>query len=131
MRSMTRRRRYLFVAVAVTALVATVTACGSSSSRAGGAATSPSVNLTPFKEAVQSYYKGQMTAPPANAPRYDKPVNAWIISCGQASEGCAVPTAAMKAAAMALGLEDNGYRRQFRSSGRLQRCLPASCRGGG
>jgi ribose transport system substrate-binding protein len=101
-----QRKRFRYLSAAVAAITLTVTACSSSGSGSGsssGAPNSSSVNLTQFQDAVNIYYKGQMTAPPTTAPRYDKPVNAWIISCGQASEGCALPTAAMKAAAQALG----------------------------
>jgi ribose transport system substrate-binding protein len=112
MRRHTRRLTYLFASV--TAVLAAM-ACGSAGSASGGpssatpssassgASSSADANLAQFQQAVNTYYKGQVTAPPATAPKYDKPVNAWIISCGQASEGCADPTAAMKAAAQALG----------------------------
>lgn len=113
MRRRTRHLPYLFAAVAASTLVAT--ACGSSGRSSGSgtatasngasssASSSANANLAQFQQAVNTYYQGQVTAPPATAPKYGKPVNAWIISCGQASEGCADPTAAMKAAATALG----------------------------
>jgi ribose transport system substrate-binding protein len=53
--------------------------------------------------ALDAYYKGVFTAPPTSAPPHKAGVKLWIISCGQASEGCANPAAAAASAATSLG----------------------------
>jgi ribose transport system substrate-binding protein len=80
--------------------------CGSS----GGAAASGSagsgaaaINLAPFQAGLKGDYKGHFSTPPTSAPARKAGVNLWIISCGQASEGCSQPVANAKEAAQALG----------------------------
>jgi ribose transport system substrate-binding protein len=90
--------------------------CGSSAgagSSGSGAAASGSASLAPFRTALQQYYKGTFTSPPTTAPAPPKDVKLWIISCGQASAGCAGPVAAAKAAAQKLGWTVNVYDGNF------------------
>lgn len=100
------RRRILLLPAALAGLSLLVGACSSggnassaSSSGSGGAA----INLKPFEQALQADYKGHFTTPPTSAPAHKAGVNLWIISCGQASEGCSEPVANSKEAAQALG----------------------------
>jgi len=78
-------------------------ASSTGSSSASSSSSSSSINLAPFEQALAADYKGEFTAPPTSAPTPPKGVNLWIISCGQASEGCSEPVANAKEAAQALG----------------------------
>jgi ribose transport system substrate-binding protein len=104
-RGRSRLRNILVWAALGTTIVLLGAACSSGdaastpSSGSGGAAT----NLAPFEKALQADYKGHFTAPPTTAPPHKKGVNLWIISCGQASEGCSQPVANAKEAAQKLG----------------------------
>ena len=87
-----------------------VSACSSSgsspsASSSGDAASSSSGSsaVAPFAADLAKYYKGEFTSPPTAAPSPSNNVNLWIISCGQASEGCSGPSAAAKTAAQKLG----------------------------
>jgi ribose transport system substrate-binding protein len=120
------RRRLLLLPAALIALSPGLGACSTSSSgsasssassavstspaaAASSASSAPSAsgggagNLATFEAALQADYKGEFTAPPTSAPAHKAGVNLWIISCGQASEGCASPVASAKEAAQALG----------------------------
>jgi ribose transport system substrate-binding protein len=84
----------------------TAAACGSSSSGSSPSASSSgssSAALAPFQTNLAADYKGLFTAPPTTAPAHKANQNIWIISCGQASKGCAEPSANAKEAAQALG----------------------------
>jgi ribose transport system substrate-binding protein len=94
------RRRYLLLFPVLIALVPMLGACTSGTV---SDASSSGINLAPFEQAVAADYKGEFTAPPTSAPPHKKGVNLWIISCGQASEGCSAPVANAKEAAQALG----------------------------
>jgi ribose transport system substrate-binding protein len=115
------RRRFLLVP-ALIALVPVLGACssgsattdpggstsssastGSTGSTGSSSSTSSAFNLAPFEAALEADYKGEFTAPPTSAPAHKAGVNLWIISCGQASEGCSAPAANAKEAAQALG----------------------------
>ena len=98
------RRRLLLMSAAVGGLSVLLGACssGNAASTSSGSG-SASINLAPFEKALQADYKGHFTAPPASAPAHQKGVNLWIISCGQASEGCSQPVANAKEAAGLLG----------------------------
>jgi len=98
------RRRMLLISAALGGLSVLLGACssGNAASTSSGPA-SASINLAPFEKALQADYKGHFTAPPTTAPPHKKGVNLWIISCGQASEGCSQPVANAKEAAGALG----------------------------
>jgi ribose transport system substrate-binding protein len=78
------------------------TSSGTSSSGTSSAGTVAS-SLAAFQRALQADYTGHFTAPPTSAPAHKSGVNLWIISCGQASQGCAEPVANAKEAAQALG----------------------------
>jgi ribose transport system substrate-binding protein len=98
------RRRILLASAVLGGLSVLLGACSSgnaasTSSSSDGA----SINLAPFEQALQADYKGHFTAPPTTAPAHKKGVNLWIISCGQASEGCSQPVANAKEAAGLLG----------------------------
>ena len=95
--------------------------CGSSGN-SSGASDSPSgssttattaASIAPFQAALQRYYKGTFTSPPTTSPAPPKNVKLWIISCGQASAGCAGPVAAAKAAAEKLGWTVNVFDGNF------------------
>lgn len=95
-------------AVLVSALALAAAGCASSSSSSPGngsstAASASSSGVAAFTAALQRYYKGTFGSPPATAPPHTSNVKLWIISCGQASEGCSGPVAAAKAAAGKLG----------------------------
>src|ERR1700751_1726916 len=97
------RRRMLLISAALGGLSVLLGACssGNAASTSSGSA-SASINLAPLEKALQADYKGDFTAPPTTAPPHKKGVNLWIISCGQASEGCSQPVANAKEAAGAL-----------------------------
>jgi ribose transport system substrate-binding protein len=100
-------RRILMLCAAISGLGLLLSACSSATAGTGSSGTSSSgsaaINLAPFEQALQADYKGHFTAPPTSAPAHKSGVNLWIISCGQASEGCAEPVANAKEAAQALG----------------------------
>jgi len=103
-------RRLLTPCIAISGLALVLAACSSGGSSSSGSSTSSgsssassSTNLAPFEQALQTYYKGTFTSPPTTAPTPPKGVNLWIISCGQASQGCADPAANAKEAAQTLG----------------------------
>lgn len=103
--------RLLTPCIAISGLALVLAACssggssssGSTSSGSSGPAASSSTSLAPFEQALQADYKGHFTAPPSTAPKPPKNMNLWIISCGQASAGCADPVANSKEAAQLLG----------------------------
>lgn len=99
------RPRILLLCAALGTLSVLLGACGSSnaSSTSSTSSGSASINLAPFEKALSADYKGHFTAPPTSAPAHKSGVNLWIISCGQASEGCSQPVANAKAAAQLLG----------------------------
>jgi ribose transport system substrate-binding protein len=97
-------------------------ACSSSSSGSSGSpsdsttsggSTAAAASIAPFQTALQQYYKGTFTSPPTTAPTPPKGVKLWVISCGQASAGCAGPVAAVKAAADRLGWTVNVFDGNF------------------
>lgn len=98
------RRRLLLMSAALGGLSVLLGACssGNAASTSSGSG-SASINLAPFEKALQADYKGHFIAPPTTAPPHKKGVNLWIISCGQASEGCSQPVANAKQAAGLLG----------------------------
>jgi ribose transport system substrate-binding protein len=105
-----RRLRRLFLLCASLSCLGMLAACssgatasGSSSSAGSSGSASTASSLAPFEQALQADYKGQFTLPPTSAPPHKSGVNLWIISCGQASQGCAEPVANAKEAAQALG----------------------------
>jgi ribose transport system substrate-binding protein len=62
---------------------------------------------------LQQYYKGTFGSPPTTSPAHKPNVKLWIISCGQASAGCAGPVAAAKTAAEKLGWTVNVFDGNF------------------
>jgi len=99
------------------ALALAAAGCGSSSasSSSGGASSSASTaaSIAPFASALQQYYKGTFGSPPTTAPSHTSNVTLWIISCGQASAGCAGPVATAKTAAAKLGWTVNVFDGNF------------------
>jgi len=107
------------------ALALAAAGCGSSSATspgggtsAGGGGTSSAsastaASIAPFAAALQQFYKGTFTSPPTTAPPHSRNVKLWIISCGQASAGCAGPVAAAKTAAQKLGWTVNVFDGNF------------------
>lgn len=104
------------IAFSVLAVVALfIAGCGGSSSstgstggaesKEGGEATPSGTSsfVTEAEKQVQVDYKGRFTKPPATAPPHKSGVNIWLISCGEASQGCSEPIASAKRAAEALG----------------------------
>jgi ribose transport system substrate-binding protein len=78
----------------------------------GNAATSHSVKSHAVQYQSMAWFKKQLAAdysiktagtPPTTAPAHKKGQNVWVISCGQASAGCAGPTANAVAAGKLLG----------------------------
>jgi ribose transport system substrate-binding protein len=103
---MTRRIRATLavtvsLSVAVAVLAMGVGASGAAASTKGHSAATSYVATAQAKLAAG--YKGLFTPPPTTAPKPKKGVKVWIISCGQASQGCSSPAAAAKAAATAAG----------------------------
>ena len=98
------RRRILLASAVLGGLSVLLGACSSGNAASTSSSSgSASINLAPFEQALQADYKGHFTAPPTTAPPHKKGVNLWIISCGQASEGCSQPVANAKEAAQLLG----------------------------
>ena len=104
----------------VGALALVAAGCGSSASSSGGSANSAASasassapGLTAINSALQQYYKGTFASPPTTAPAHTSNVKLWIISCGQASAGCAGPVAAAKTAAEKLGWTVNVFDGNF------------------
>ena len=99
------RPRMLLLCAALGTLSVLLGACGSSNaaSTSSSGSGSASINLAPFEKALQADYKGHFTAPPTSAPPHKSGINLWVISCGQASEGCSQPVANAKEAAQVLG----------------------------
>lgn len=99
-----RLRRMLLLLAALSGLAVLVSACTSGATASGTSSSgTAAINLAPFEQALQADYKGHFTAPPTSAPPHQSGVNLWIISCGQASQGCSEPVANAKEAAQALG----------------------------
>ena len=97
-----------------------VAGCGSSASKVSSATTAAtaSANAVPssllglpvYKSLIQppaqllaAAYKGLYTAPPTTGPKAVKGKDLWVISCGQSSTSCQLPTASLVAAAKAAG----------------------------
>lgn len=59
--------------------------------------------LVAAQERLDRWYEGTHRDPPAESPPPMEGTNLWILSCGQAAEGCAVPADAAKEAAEAIG----------------------------
>jgi ribose transport system substrate-binding protein len=115
-RGQRRRLRWMSVPLAVLGgLSVLLGGCGSSggASSAAGSSGSASIDLAPFEQALQADYRGLFTAPPTSAPPHKKGVNLWIISCGQATAGCAGPVASAQEAAQALGWKPTVYDGNF------------------
>ncbi|SOD71823.1 monosaccharide ABC transporter substrate-binding protein (CUT2 family) [Jatrophihabitans sp. GAS493] len=109
-RRWTGSSRLLQVVVGGTAIVALMAGCTSQgksdatgaagTSSGGGSATQSAGDAAAL---VAKYYKGTVTAPPADGPAAVTGKKVWIISCGQAAPSCSEPVAAMKTAAQAIG----------------------------
>jgi ribose transport system substrate-binding protein len=99
------------------ALIASACSSSGGTSSAGtstsSANDSSSVNVASFEAKLATFYQGTYAAPPTTAPTPPKNVNLWIISCGQASEGCSAPVAAAKTAAQLLGWKVNVFDGNF------------------
>jgi len=109
-----RLRRMSLLFAVLGALAALLSACTSGATTSGTSnSVSSAINLAPFKTALQADYKGHFTTPPTSAPAHKSGVNLWIISCGQASQGCAEPVANTKEAAQALGWKPTVYDGNF------------------
>ncbi|MFT3866658.1 MAG: substrate-binding domain-containing protein [Solirubrobacterales bacterium] len=77
-----------------------------SSEEAGGGETQSASSSSFVAEAEKELaldYKGRFTKPPTEAPEHKSGVNMWLISCGEASQGCSEPIAAAKKAGEKLG----------------------------
>jgi ribose transport system substrate-binding protein len=118
-----RFRKLLSISALLCGITLVVSACGGSSggtsssstggTSTGSASTSSKINIAAFETQLQTFYKGTFTLPPTTAPAPPKNVNLWIISCGQASQGCSAPVAAAKAAAQVLGWKVNVFDGNF------------------
>jgi ribose transport system substrate-binding protein len=106
---MGRRMTVLAIVVGFVAV-----ACGSSSSKpsattvatAGGGATTTAAGGDPVAYAnaqMVKWYAGTERALPTSSPAPQKGKNIWVISCGQAAEGCADPTNAIVDAGKLIG----------------------------
>lgn len=96
-----RKIRYGVTAALMTAALA-LAGCstpGSSSSAAKSGGTS----VASAKAAVQKNYAGTDGPVPSSGPAAAKNKSIWVITCGQAGAGCAVPGNATVAAARAIG----------------------------
>lgn len=114
-----RSRELLSIGVLLSGMTLVASACGgssgstSSTSATSSADNATSANLATFQAQLQKFYKGTFTAPPTSAPTPPKNVSLWIISCGQASQGCSAPVAAAKTAAQLLGWKVNVFDGNF------------------
>lgn len=97
------------VAVLLTATALFMSACGSVSgnSTAPGEAGPASAVSAESQKALDTAYAGIMGTPPTASVTPTADVNLWIMSCGEASTGCATPTAALKEAGEAIGWKVN------------------------
>lgn len=59
--------------------------------------------LAQFKTSLDRWYKGTYHDMPTSGPKAQAGKNVWVISCGQASEGCQIPGDAAKEAGEAIG----------------------------
>jgi ribose transport system substrate-binding protein len=113
--------RALFVIGVVGMTAALVAGCGGGDSSTGsstaaettateaatGAETTGGEETADFmaeaEKELAADYKGRFTKPPTGAPKPKSGVNIWLISCGEASQGCSEPIAAAKKASEKLG----------------------------
>lgn len=102
--------------VAVVAMAAPLSACGSSSSsstaaRNAAATSTPtqsatgagSSGLAQARAALAQAYAGTDRSLPTSTPSVPKGKTVWILSCSESAPGCAVPAGAAAAAGSALG----------------------------
>ena len=59
--------------------------------------------LAAAQERLDRWYEGTHRDPPTEAPKPEAGTNVWVISCGQAAEGCAVPANAAAEAGEEMG----------------------------
>ena len=101
------------VAACCAAIAMALGACGSSSSSSNSAASSSSGASSTSGSSSGSYvataeqlvtqaYHGTFRNPPASGPPAQKGKNVWVISCGLANAGCALPAQAIQQAGKAL-----------------------------
>lgn len=117
------RRLTQLAGIAVLGLALLATACGSSSSKSTTATTSagtaaPTATTTPSAATTVTTTPAATTtadslftytgeSPPTTGPKAATGKTVWLVSCGQAASGCANSTAAIKAAAEAIGWKAN------------------------
>ncbi|WGY00467.1 substrate-binding domain-containing protein [Nocardioides sp. QY071] len=91
--------------VAVTVLAsALASACGSGSG-SGGSSVANQADITKAQAALEAAYAGTDGPVPRSGPQSAEDKEVWLISCGEAAEGCAAPRAAAAEAAEAMGWE--------------------------
>jgi ribose transport system substrate-binding protein len=88
---------------------ATTSAAGAGTTAVSGDTTAAGGSEPEFlaaaRERLDRWYAGTHRDPPAESPPPKEGVNLWILSCGQAAEGCSVPAEAAREAAEAIGWE--------------------------
>ena len=78
----------------------------SSAAPAGGSTASSAAGgnfLADTQQRLEKWYAGTERPLPTSSPKPQPGTKVWVISCGQAAEGCAVPSNAAKEAGDAIG----------------------------
>lgn len=96
------RSQILSVAAAGLLIAALTAACGSGS-EAGGGGSGNADDLASAQAALKEGYGGTDGDVPSKGPAAAKGKDLWIVSCGQAAEGCSTPGAAAADAVKAIG----------------------------
>jgi ribose transport system substrate-binding protein len=69
----------------------------------GGAETAPADPVATSKAILDELYSGQYTEAPSAGPKAQKGKNVWVLSCGQAAEGCSYISETIVEAGKELG----------------------------
>lgn len=121
-----RASRHLLVAMLAIGLSLAVVACGSDSSSdtTGGGGTTAADSggggeydreafVAEAAERLDAWYAGVDRPLPKSSPKPLKDVNLWVISCGQAAEGCAAGAEGATQAGKALGWDVTVFDGEF------------------
>jgi ribose transport system substrate-binding protein len=112
-RSRRPRSRFRLAAWAsFAALLIVVTGCGGSGS-SGSDSGGKGQGAAQAQAEVEKLYTGTQHAPPTEGPKAQTGKNVWVISCGQVSESCVVPTTAHLDAGKHLGWKMTAFDGKF------------------
>lgn len=105
------RRRRISLAVLVSGLVLSTGACGTRGTETSSAAGPSGVDAVQAYDASQVAYwlKGTEGALPTSSPKPQPGKRVWVISCGQASTGCATPANDAMTAGRTIGWDMTLY----------------------